>query len=363
MIKMGKMKKDSKEYYEFKKTVKFLKLQKGQGTELISVYIKPNQNVNEITNRLRDEYGQAANIKSKSTKKNVQAAIDRILGMLKGVNKAPEKGVAIFSGSINGNIELFNVIPPEELGTSIYRCDSNFYMDPLEDLVDIKEMHGLFVMDRREATLALLKGKKITIVRHLTSTVPGKHHKGGQSAMRFTRLIEEAVHNFFKEIGEACNKEFADKKVVGVIAGGSGPTKHAFLKGDYLFNNVKEKVIATIDTSYTDEFGIHELMQKSQEAIAQLDVMKEKELVNKFLKEAVTNGLATYGKNEVIDAINRNQAELILLSEGLDEKIVEEIIELANQTGAEVEMISEDTPEGQQFKIGFLGIGALLRYK
>ena len=74
------------------------------------------------------------------------------------------------------------------------------------------------------------------------------------SAMRFTRLIEEAVHNFFKEIGEACNKEFADKKVIGIIAGGSGPTKYAFLKGDYLFNNVKEKIIATIDTSYTDDF-------------------------------------------------------------------------------------------------------------
>lgn len=181
--------------------------------------------------------------------------------------------------------------------------------------------------------------------------------------MRFTRLIEEAVHNFFKEIGEACNKEFADKKVVGIIAGGSGPTKHAFLKGDYLFNNVKEKIIATIDTSYTDDFGIHELMQKSQDAISQLDVTKEKELVNKFLKEAVTDGLATYGKNEVIKAINKSQAELVMLSEGLDEEVIEEISELAEQTGAEVEMISEDTPEGQQFKRGFLGIGAILRYK
>ncbi len=356
-------KKDSKEYYEFKKQVKFLKAQRGQGTELITVYIKPGQNVNEITSRLRDEYGQAANIKSKQTRKNVQMAIERILGMLKGINKPPEHGVGIFAGNINNKIELFTVIPPEDINVSMYRCDSTFYTEPLEELVEVKDVYGLFVMDRREATIAKLKGKKVTIVRHLTSTVPGKHHKGGQSAMRFTRLIAEAVHDFFKEVGDACNKEFADKHVVGIIAGGPGPTKFSFINGDYLFNNVKEKIIATIDISYTDEFGITELMQKSQEVIAQLDVTKEKELVKEFLKEAVTNGLATYGEKEVREALKRSQVQKLLLSEGLDEKLIEELTELAEQSGAEVEMISEDTPEGQQFKVGFLGIGAFLRYK
>jgi len=356
-------KKDSKEYYEFKKQVKFLKAQKGQGTELITVYIKPGQNVNEITSRLRDEYGQAANIKSKQTRKNVQMAIERILGMLKGINKPPEHGVGIFAGNINNRIELYTVLPPDDISVSAYRCDSTFFTEPLEELIEVKEIYGLFVMDRREATIAKLKGKKITIVRHLTSTVPGKHHKGGQSAMRFTRLIAEAVHDFFKEVGDACNKEFADKSVVGIIAGGPGPTKFSFINGDYLFNNVKEKIIATIDISYTDDFGITELMQKAQKVIAKLDVIKEKELVNNFLKEAVTNGLATYGEKEVREALQKSQVQKLLLSEGLNEDLIEELTELAEQSGAEVEMISEDTPEGQQFKIGFLGIGALLRYK
>jgi len=356
-------KKDSKEYYEFKKQIKFLKAQKGQGTELITVYIKPGQNVNEVTNRLRDEYGQAANIKSKQTRKNVQMAIDRILGMLRGINKPPKHGVGIFAGNINNKIELFTVLPPEDISVSIYRCDSTFFIEPLENLIDIKEMYGLFVMDRREATIAMLKGKKVKILRHLTSTVPGKHHKGGQSAMRFTRLIAEAVHDFFKEVGNACNKEFADKKVVGIIAGGPGPTKFSFINGDYLFTNVKEKIIATIDISYTDAFGITELMQRSQDVIAELDVTKEKELVKSFLKEAVTNGLATYGEQQVIEALKKSQVKKLLLSEGLEEEKIEKLTQLAEETGAEIEMISEDTPEGQQFKIGFLGIGAFLRYK
>ena len=92
------MAKDSKETYEFKRKIKFLKKQQGQGTELISVYIPPNANVNETSSKLKDEYGQAMNIKSKPTRKNVQSAIERIIHILKGVNKAPDNGIAVFAG-------------------------------------------------------------------------------------------------------------------------------------------------------------------------------------------------------------------------------------------------------------------------
>ena len=170
----------SKEYYEFRKQLKFLKVQKGQGTELISVYLQPGANTNDMSDRLRDEYSQAMNIKSKQTRKNVQAAIDKILQTLKGEHKAPDHGVAIFCGNIDGKIQLWQIVPPEPVGVQIYRCDSSFYLEPFYDMIEPKEKFGLFTMDRREATIAILKGKNITIVSHMTSNVPGKHGKGGQ---------------------------------------------------------------------------------------------------------------------------------------------------------------------------------------
>ena len=69
----------SKEYYEFRKQLKFLRSQKGQGTELISVYLQPGANTNDMSDRLRDEYSQAMNIKSKQTRKNVQAAMEELV--------------------------------------------------------------------------------------------------------------------------------------------------------------------------------------------------------------------------------------------------------------------------------------------
>ncbi|MBS3059998.1 MAG: helix-turn-helix domain-containing protein [DPANN group archaeon] len=175
------MARHSREFYEFQKKLKHLKTLRGQGTELISVYIPPSYNVNDVVAKLRDEMGQASNIKSKQTRKNVQSALERILHMLKGVNKPPENGVAIFAGSIDNKIEVFTVVPPEDpIPIQTYRCDSTFLVEPLERYLEAKDQYGIVVMDRREATLAIMKGKQSNIIKKMHSTVPGKHHKGGQ---------------------------------------------------------------------------------------------------------------------------------------------------------------------------------------
>jgi peptide chain release factor subunit 1 len=353
----------SKEYYEFRKQLKFLRAQKGQGTELISVYLQPGANVNDMSDRLRDEYSQAMNIKSKQTRKNVQAAIEKILQTLKGEHKAPEHGVAIFAGDIDGKIQLWQMVPPDPIGVQVYRCDSFFYLEPLQEMIEPKEIIGLFTMDRREATIALLKGKSITIITHMTSNVPGKHGKGGQSQLRFERITEILAQDWFKKIAEMMNEVFRDPKIKAIIAGGPGPTKYSFMNEDYLSNEVKNKIKGSIDTSYTDEFGIKEVADRSSEVIKELEISAEKDLVNKFLKEAVTSGLATYGIKEVREVLESGKASTLLLSEKLDEKLIEDLSELAEKTDVKVEMVSTETPEGEQFYIGFHGIGAFLRYK
>lgn len=352
----------SKEFFEFKKKLDFLKAQRGEGTELISVYMKPNANIADTVNRLRDEYSQSMNIKSKHTRKNVQDAIDRILQMLKGVHKAPETGIAVFSGSIGGKVEIFSVHPPVPVNVQIYRCDSTFYLDPLFELIAPQDIYGLFVMDRREATIAMLKGKHMEIMVHMTSNVPGKHHKGGQSALRYERLIEQSAEDFFHKICEHLNQIMKDPKVRGVIAGGPGATKNEVVNSDRLYPDVKNKIIGVFDTSYTDEFGIKELMERAADVMKKLDVQKEKDLVNRFIKDAVTGGPATYGINDVKEALNIGKVEILLLSEKLDEAVINELTQLADSIDAKVEMISIDTPEGEQFYSGFRGIGAILRY-
>ena len=79
-------------------------------------------------------------------------------------------------------------------------------------LID-KTAYGLFVIDRSESAYGLASGKKHHCQEHITSQVPSKHGRGGQSAQRFERLIEEAAHNFFKKSAESSSHPFGQNFV------------------------------------------------------------------------------------------------------------------------------------------------------
>ena len=118
-------------------------------------------------------------------------------------------------------MKQFVIEPPEPITTFVYRCDSAFYLEPLEEVVADKKSYGLIVIDRNEATVGRLRGKSIHVIKNTQSGVMGKHHKGGQSAVRFERLIEISVHEFFKRIGGIANDAFLDDDdLLGIIIGG-----------------------------------------------------------------------------------------------------------------------------------------------
>lgn len=403
----------SKEIYEVKRTLEELSQKRGRGTELVSVYIPPDKQISDVVKHMREELSQSANIKSKQTKKNVQSAIEVIMQRMKLFPKPPEKGLVLFVGMIprggpgTEKMETYVFEPPETVQTYIYHCNSEFYLEPLQEILAEKDIYGLAVIDRKEATIAVLRGKRIDIVKHLTSGVPGKHKAGGQSQRRFDRLIDLAAHEFKKRIGEHMNDAFLSiPDLKGVIVGGPGHTKEEFVEGDYLHHEVKQKIITTVDTSYTGEFGIREVMDKSMDVLTEIDVMREKKLVQKFLHELVDeNGLSSYGEAEVRHNLTIGAVEVLLLSEDLKKKrliyhcpsckgtaektvkkeaeepdldcptcgekmkteegrdLIDDLVDLAEEAGSEVEIISTETEEGMQLFKAFGGVAAILRYR
>jgi peptide chain release factor subunit 1 len=403
----------SKEIYEVKRTLEELSQKRGRGTELVSVYIPPDRQISDVVKHMREELSQSANIKSKQTKKNVQSAIEVIMQRMKLFPKPPEKGLVLFVGMIprggpgTEKMETYVFEPPEPVQTYIYHCNSEFYLEPLKEILEEKDIYGLAVIDRKEATIAILRGKRIDIVKNLTSGVPGKHKAGGQSQRRFDRLIDLAAHEFKKRIGNHMNDAFLSiPDLKGVIVGGPGHTKEEFVEGDYLHHEIKQKIITTVDTSYTGEFGIREVMDKSMDVLTEIDVMREKKLVQKFLHELVDeNGLASYGEADVRHNLSIGAVEILLLSEDLKMKrltyhcpscqsktenstkkevendgmicpscgekmktdesrdLIDDFVDMAEEVGSEVEIISTETEEGIQLLKAFGGIAAILRYR
>ena len=149
----------------------------------------------------------------------------------------------------------------------------------------------------------------------------------------------------------------------GIIVGGPGPTKYDLVEGDFITNEVKKKIIAVKDLSYTGEFGLEELLEKSQDVLAQEDVMEEKKIVGRFLETLATKqNMVAYGEADAMDKLKMGVVDILLLSEDLDEKKIEEFEAAAKPVGSEIRIISTQTREGAQLRD--LGkVAAILRYE
>ncbi len=413
LLKRSPLYKNGMEDVALKRLVRELEKIRGTGTQLISLYIPPGYPRGELSSMLTDEYGKAGNIKDKTTRKNVQAALQKIMVYLKAIDyKIPETGLVIFCGNISPNpgesdIRLFSVVPPQPV-PKIYRCDSTFYLEPLKEMLKPTEYYGILVLDGKEATIAVIKGNTYEIAARIRSLAGGKHRAGGQSARRFERLREIAVHEYHKKIAEVMRNVFEElgDKLKGIIVGGPGPHKHEFLNKGYLPENLRKKIIGIVDTGYTDEYGVREAMEAAKDILREAEIMQQKKVFQRFFAEAIGDGLADYGLQNIYEDLKEGKVDTLLLSEdaeawigkytcpqGHEKEIVartkeelekknvtcpicgqpmqlvemrdavEEFIRWAEQTGAKVFMFSDKTAEGEQLKKGFGGFGAILRYK
>ena len=117
-----------------------LRAKQGSGTELVTLIIPPDRQISDARGMLQNEHGQAANIKSKSTKKNVQAAIESAISALSKYKTPGEFGLAIFVGAVkipgvNNKTEKYSLVisdPPQPFVSFRYRCDSRFEITQLE---------------------------------------------------------------------------------------------------------------------------------------------------------------------------------------------------------------------------------------
>jgi len=353
-----------------KKLVKELSSYKAPHTEFVSVYIPAGYEISKITNHLAEEQGTASNIKSASTRKNVQGALEKMIQHLRLYKQTPPHGLAVFSGNVAAaegrqDFKVWSFEPAVPLNIRMYRCDKNFVTEILEEMLSDHNVYGLVVFDRRDAVIALLKGKTIVPLQKTHSEVPGKFKAGGQSAPRFARLREGAIKEHFKKIAEYMKEQLLPlgNKLKGIILGGPGITVNDFVNYDYLTGELKKKILGTKDLSYTEEFGLQELLDKSADLLGEEEVAQEKRIMLRFFTQMRDSmQKVTYGEKETIHALDLNSVDVLLLSESLPEEKIAEFEDRALKGGTEVKIISVETNEGVQLReLG--GIAAILRYE
>ncbi|HXW37215.1 MAG TPA: peptide chain release factor aRF-1 [Nitrososphaerales archaeon] len=409
---------DSVKLYKVRKLISELANKEGRGTELVTLYVPPKKPIHEVIANLREEWGTAGNIKSDTTRNHVQDALVRTMQRLKLYRDTPENGLVIFCGALPTNgpgsevINLYEISPPKPVTAYLYQCDDHFHLEWLKDMLKEEKVYGLLVVDTSEAAIGVLSGDRLDIPDDMTSGISGKTRKGGQSARRYERGREMELTYFYHRVADHANHLLLEEnKVTGIIVGGPGPTKEAFLKSELLNYQLRQKILDVIDTSYSGREGIRELLEKSTEVLKNVRLVEEKKLVQRFLGEInKQSGLAVYGVPRVMEALQKANAEVVLVSDDVDmvqlsakckrcgtvkeeladarakvsaiqrmmsepcakcgavdyesseKDIVDVLEEMAFQVGSKVEVISSGTEEGSMFG-SFGGVGAILRYR
>ncbi|AWB28089.1 peptide chain release factor aRF-1 [Halococcoides cellulosivorans] len=399
--------------YEFQKVIEELEDYRGSGTQLVTIYIPDDTQVSEVVAHVTQEHSEAANIKSKQTRTNVQDALKSIKDRLRYYDTyPPENGLVLFSGAVDaggGRSDMITRVlesPPDPIQSFRYHCDSEFLTEPLESMLEDKGLFGLIVLDRREANVGWLRGKRIDPVKSATSLVPGKQRKGGQSAQRFARLRLEAIDNFYQEVAGMADELFVPKRgeIDGILVGGPSPTKDDFLSGDYLHHELQDLVLGKFDVSYTDESGLSELVDAAEDVLDEYEVLQDKQVMEQFFKELHDGELATYGFGPTRQNLNMGAVEQLLISEDLRQEVasytcpnghdtyamldpnadasdavcnscgaaidepdertdaIDHLMELAEERGTETVFVSTDFEKGDQLLSAFGGVAGILRY-
>lgn len=360
---------DEQKRYEFESLVEELEDYRGRHTELITVYIPSGFSINQVVTQLESEKGTATNIKSNTTRKNVITALDKVARQLKVIGDTPKNGLAAFSGNVSDaegkdDFQVWTIEPPKPLNVRMYRCDQTFVLDPLKEMLETDEVYGLLLIERNEATIGILEGKTIKILQNMTSGIPGKVRAGGQSSQRFHRITEGLAKEFFRRVAEAMKNHFFDnEKLKGILVGGPIPTKEEFLDKGNLVTKLKEKVIAVKDIGDTGMPGLKDLVDSSQDVLAEQEITKQKQILDEFFSTlAKEPNKVAYGEAETEIRLNQGSVGKLILSKSLEKEKIRNLEKLADSTGAEVHLVTKETPEGVQFdNLG--GVGGILRFE
>lgn len=404
------------EMFKVKKLIKNLEAARGNGTSMISLIIPPGDQISRVNKMLSDEYGTASNIKSRVNRLSVLSAITSTQQRLKLYNKCPKNGLVIFCGTViteDGKERKVNIDfePFKPINTSLYLCDNKFHTEDLNDLLLDDEAFGFIIMDGNGTLYGTVQGSQREVLHKFSVDLPKKHGRGGQSALRFARLRLEKRHNYVRKVAELATQLFVPDgqkpNVQGIVLAGSADFKTELMRSDLFDPRLAKIVVKMVDVSYGGENGFNQAIEMSADALANVKLMKEKKLLQRYMDEiSQDTGKYCFMVEDTLKALELGAVEDLIVWDNLDvnryvlrnqttqeetvvhlnpeqegndtyfrdtesgteletvekEPFVEWLANHYKDFGCNLEFVTDRSSEGTQFVKGFGGIGGILRW-
>lgn len=385
------------ENWKLKRLIKGLEAAQGNGTSMVSLIVPPGDQIALVSARLTQELGTASNIKSRVNRLSVQGAITSVLNRLKLWSKVPPNGLVIYCGTIatenNGEKKVtIDFEPSKPVNTSLYLCDNRFHTDALKHLLVEEDTFGFIILNGDGFLLGTLCGNTRTILYTENVDLPNKHGRGGQSALRFSRLRTEKIQNYLRKVAEKAAQEFlTDDKVnvAGLIFAGAAELKQRLSESSLFDPRLQAVILKIVDISYGGEQGFKEAINLSADVLSSVRFVRERDLLTKYFDNFTKdNDRSCFGVDGTLQALEAGAVQTLIVWENLDitryqlgdgsfkhakefksndiissVPLSEWLVEHYRDFGTTLEIVTDATEEGAKFCRGFGGLGGILRYQ
>ena len=193
-------------------------------------------------------------------------------------------------------------------------------------------------MDGNGTLFGVLAGNTREVLHKFTVDLPKKHGRGGQSALRFSRLRDEKRHNYVRKVAELAVQHFItnDKvNVTGLVLAGSADFKTELSQSDMLDQRLAAKIIKVVDVSYGGENGFNQVsvkrisqfsnpytikaIESSSDSLSNVKFVQEKRLIQKYFDEiSQDTGKYCFGVDDTLKALELGAVETLIVWENLD---------------------------------------------
>ncbi len=236
-----------------------------------------------------------------------QKLIERYVdGLTRHAYEEGVNGFAIFSCSGN---KIFLTYP------SSVPYENEFFLSDLPILRPLVRLSSQYrntlavMVDTHSARLFEISMEGLLAESHIETYVPGRHDQGGWAQRRFQRHIKDHMDKHHREVAEQLTELFDSGNWERVVLIGQDRILANFRA--FLPERVRQQIADAFSVDFSE--GRASVLRRISERLLQKEKEETSHQIQELKERGLQNGLATFGLNATLEALNRGQVRTLYL--------------------------------------------------
>ncbi len=171
---------------------------------------------------------------------------------------------------------------------------------------------------------------------------PGLGIKHGSHRDRFDQMIDAHIKRFYKDVAERVAELAKERDTSRIIIGGNEQSAHAVR--DALNSHNRLHIVALVPMDMTS--SVDSVLERVRPHAETYEQQQEMALVDQLVNVAKASGRAVLGKERVLDALKRQQVELVVAPWPMrDAALAQDLPTLVLNVGNELQLVHGEAAE------------------